>query len=74
MQGGPDLEQLFVQHPLGESADPAAVNAALAAITGYLTYNEHQPEPPGLPGLRAFQAAQGVEARRWLVTRLGLEN
>ena len=74
MQGGPDVEQLFVHHPLGESADPAAVNAALAAITGYLTYNEHQPEPPGLPGLRAFQAAQGVEARRWLATRLGLEN
>ena len=74
MQGGPDLEQLFVQHPLGGSVDPAAVNAALAAITGYLTYNEHQPEPPGLPGLRAFQAAQGVEARRWLAERLGLES
>ena len=74
MQGGPDLEQLFVQHPLGESADPAAVNAALAAITGYLTYNEHQSEPPGLPGLRAFQSAQAVEARRWLATRLGLES
>jgi len=74
MQGGPDLEQLFMHHPLGERADPAAVNAALAAITGYLTYNEHQPEPPGLPGLRAFQAAQGVEARRWLAMRLGLED
>jgi aminoglycoside phosphotransferase (APT) family kinase protein len=73
MQGGPDIEQLFIQHPLGSSADPAAVSAVLAAIAGYLTYNEHQPEPPGLPGLRAFQAAQGVEARRWLATRLGLE-
>ena len=74
MQGGPDLEQLFVQHPLGRTADPAEVNAALTAITGYLTYNEHQPEPPALPGLRSFQAAQGVEARRWLATRLGLES
>jgi aminoglycoside phosphotransferase (APT) family kinase protein len=73
MQGGPDLETLFVQHSLGKSADPAAVTAALAAITGYLTYNEHQPEPPALPGLRAFQAAQGVEARRWLAERLRLE-
>ncbi len=72
MQGGPDLERLFVQHPLGKSADPAAVNAALAAIAGYLTFGEHQPEPPGIPGLRAFQAAQGVEARRWLAARLGL--
>ena len=71
MQGGPAPESLFRQHPLGHDADPAQVNAVLAAIAGYFTYGQHQPEPPELPGLRAFQGAQGVEARRWLAGRMG---
>lgn len=71
MQGGPEPEDLLAHHPAARAADPAAINAALAAIAGVFTRQSLQPDPPGLPTLRAFQAAQGVIARRWLAERMG---
>jgi Ser/Thr protein kinase RdoA (MazF antagonist) len=71
MQGGPLPGEVFARHPAARDADPDAVNAAVAAITGFFTYRSLQPPPPGLPTIRPFQAAQGVVARQWLADRTG---
>lgn len=72
MQGGPAPEELMARFAPARQADPAAINAVVAAIAGFFTYQELQPAPPGLPTLRVFQAAQGRVARLWLAERLGL--
>ena len=72
MQGGPDPETLLRRFGPAMGADPAAVDAVLAAIAGFFTLGSLLPDPPGLPTLRAFQAAQGDIARRWLAERRGL--
>ncbi|MEU9478440.1 phosphotransferase [Streptomyces sp. NPDC048191] len=69
-QGGPDPEEVFTAHPLGRDADPDAVTAALAALTGYFLRSSLNPAPPGLPTLRPFQRAQGDVALEWLRKRL----
>jgi aminoglycoside phosphotransferase (APT) family kinase protein len=69
MQGGPPAEEVFAAHPVGRAADPEAVTAVLAALTGYFVRQARQPAPPGLPTLRAFQEAQGRTALEWLRTR-----
>jgi hypothetical protein len=71
MQGGPDPETLFTAHPLGAAADPAAVSAVLAGLTGFFLSRGRRPDPPGLPTVRAFQRAQGAVALTWLRNRLG---
>ena len=69
-QGGPDPEEVFTAHPLGREADPAAVTATLAALTGFFLRHALQPPPPGIPTVRAFQRAQGEAALAWLRRRL----
>jgi aminoglycoside phosphotransferase (APT) family kinase protein len=71
MQGGPPPETLFDRHPVADGADPEAVTAVLAAVTGYFVQHARLPGPPGLPTLRAFQAAQGRAALAWLRARTG---
>ncbi len=71
MQGGPPPEQVMDRHPTCRAADPAALNAGLAAVAGLFTERALRPPPPGLPTLRAFQAAQGAVARAWLAQRTG---
>ncbi|MEU6144891.1 phosphotransferase [Streptomyces sp. NPDC047081] len=70
-QGGPDPQQVFAGHPLGREADPDAVTATLAALTGFFVEQSLLPAPPGLPTLRPFQRAQGEAGLAWLRTRLG---
>ncbi|GAB3446142.1 phosphotransferase [Actinophytocola sediminis] len=70
MQGGPDPVEVWRTSPLSAGADPAAVDAALAAITGYFTHSALLPPPTGLPALREFQRRQGEPALRWLRARL----
>lgn len=70
MQGGGDPAALFDAHPLARRADPAAVTAALASVTGYFVTHGLLPPPPGLPRVRSFQTAQGVVALDWLRRRL----
>ncbi|MDX3235819.1 aminoglycoside phosphotransferase family protein [Streptomyces sp. ME03-5709C] len=70
MQGGPEPEGLFAAHPSARDADPEAVDAALAALTGMFLCHARHPAPPGLPTLRAFQRAQGEAALSWLRERL----
>jgi len=71
MQGGGDPEEIFISQEVGREADPAAVNATLAGLTGYFLRSGLQPAPPGLPALRPFQLAQGEAALAWLKGRLG---
>ncbi len=70
MQGGGDPEAIFASQRVADGADPAAVNAALAGLTGYFLRSGLQPPPPGLPALRPFQLAQGEAALAWLRRRL----
>ncbi|GLW22287.1 hypothetical protein Mame01_23300 [Microbispora amethystogenes] len=71
MQGGPPPAQIFDGHPAARNADPGAVTAVLAAMTGYFLQRGLLPPPPGLPTLRAFQLAQGRVALAWLRQRTG---
>ncbi|MET8325382.1 aminoglycoside phosphotransferase family protein [Streptomyces sp. NPDC005181] len=71
-QGGPDPDTVFTTHPLGHTADPAGVNAVLAALAGCFVAHSLMPDPPGLPTVRAFQGAQGAAALEWLRGRLGM--
>ena len=52
------------------AADSGAVNAVLAAISGYFLYSCLRPPPPGIPHVRAFQREQGMVCTRWLRRRL----
>jgi aminoglycoside phosphotransferase (APT) family kinase protein len=70
MQGGPALLPVIEEHVTALGADPDAVTAVLAALTGYFMYQSHQPPPPGLPTVRAFQRAQGEAALPYLRRRL----
>ncbi|MEU0004874.1 phosphotransferase [Streptomyces sp. NPDC006314] len=69
-QGGPDPEEVSTAHPLGRTADPDAVTAALDALTGYFLRSSLRPAPPGPPTLRPFQRVQGEAALAWLRKRL----
>jgi aminoglycoside phosphotransferase (APT) family kinase protein len=71
LQGGPKPWEIFDEHPVARGADPAAVDAMIAALTGFFVERGRRPDPPGLPTLRRFQSAQGIEAARWLERRLG---
>jgi fructosamine-3-kinase len=66
MQGGGDPAGLFWSQPTAQGADPAAVRAVLAAITGFFLHSAVQPPPPGIANLRTFQAAQAETALAWL--------
>ncbi len=66
MQGGGDPAEIFAAHPVAAGADPDAVRAVLAGITGYFVQGSVQPAPLGIANLRAFQRAQGVAALGWL--------
>jgi aminoglycoside phosphotransferase len=70
MHGGGDPQRLWDEYPPARDADPAAVTAVLAAITGFFLTRGQQPDPPNLPRVRAFQRAQAQAGLRWLRTRL----
>jgi hypothetical protein len=71
MQGGPDPETLWRQHPLSEGVEPEAVDAFLAGLAGMFTRQSMLPPSPGVEAVRAFQAGQGKTARAWLAQRRG---
>ena len=70
LDGGPPPHQIFADRPVGQAADPAAVNAYLSALAGYFTRQSLLPPPPGIAAVRSFQAAQGAVCRTWLAARL----
>ncbi|MBZ2199502.1 phosphotransferase family protein [Occultella gossypii] len=70
LEGGGEPEELWRAHPLSRGADPDAVTALVAAVTGFFVHGSLQQPPPGIPHLRAFQRAQGEIALAWLRERL----
>lgn len=66
MNGGPEPEWLMARSPSAVAADPDAVAAVVAGISGYFSHQATLPPPPGLPTIREFQEAQAVPARAWL--------
>lgn len=73
LQGGPPPDEFLLRHPAARAAAPGDIDAAVAALAAYFTYQSFQPPPPGLPTVRAFQRAQGEIARTWLAQRTGWE-
>jgi hypothetical protein len=71
LEGGPEPEELLARFPAAGAADPGAVTALVAAVSGYFTEHALRPPQPGLPTVRAFQDAQGRVARAWLQHRTG---
>lgn len=69
LEGGPRPWEVFDETGLGRRADPAAVTAVLAAITGFFVRQSLLPPPPGIPEVREFQARQGEVALAWLKHR-----
>ncbi|HEV2529686.1 MAG TPA: phosphotransferase [Thermomicrobiales bacterium] len=73
MQGGPAPDELFRRSVTGRATDPDRLRPVVAAIAGFFTMASLGDPVPGLPTLRAFQAAQAVEARRWLARLIEVE-
>lgn len=71
MLGGPTPSEVFDDHPVGSSADPAAVDSYLALLAGYFTGQSLQPPIENVPGIREFQAAQAAVCRTWISDRFG---
>lgn len=68
MYGGPELARVVTAHPLLAGADPEAVRAFAAGITGMILAASRRPAPPGLPTLRGFQAVFSAASLEWLRT------
>ena len=71
MQGGPDPDDVWREHPVSRGVDDDRVDAFVVALAGMFVHLSAQPSPPGLATLRPFQAAQGEQATRWIARRRG---
>jgi hypothetical protein len=71
---GIDPVPLAAGHPLPRRADPAGVDALLAAVSGFWFLGAVRPTPPDrrLLRLRAVKLAMARGALRWLTGRTGL--
>ena len=72
MEGAGQPEEILALSRAAQAAPPGAIDALVAALTGYFLWNAGLPPPPGIPTVRAFQRAQGEVALAWLGRRLGL--
>lgn len=70
MQGGPAPAEVWESSPLAAKADPDAVNAAIAALAGFMVHGALLPPPVNLASVREFQRVQGEYAMAWLRDRL----
>lgn len=66
-----DPQEVWARFGPAQAAEPQAVDAVLAALTGYFLFGSLQPAPRNMPTVRAFQRAQGDAALAWLRRRLG---
>ena len=66
MQGAGEPEDILALSRAAQAASPEAIDALVAALTGYFLWNAGLPPPPGIPTVRAFQRAQGEVALAWL--------
>ncbi|MFJ4989841.1 phosphotransferase [Streptomyces sp. NPDC088732] len=69
VQGHPDPQTIFLAHPAGRSAPPAAVDSVLAALAGRFVVAARQPAVWNTASIRAFQRAEAETSIRWLRTR-----
>jgi hypothetical protein len=70
LHGGGDPATLWNEHPLSRTAEPDAVNTAVAGLMGFFLHRSIQPPVPLLPTIREFQRVQGMIAFDWLRDRL----
>lgn len=68
---GYDANALLGAHPLGEDADPDAIDAVLAGLAGHWSRESAGPQLPGVPTIRQAQAWQAEAALSWLALRRG---
>ncbi len=64
-----DVDRLL-QHPLFADADPARIDAVLAAFAGTWFEKSRQPAPPGMSALRDFQRREAIAAAKWFARRV----
>jgi len=68
---GLDADAVLARHPVGRHADPAAVNAVLAAFAGMFIERAAVPPPmPASPWLRRHQRYFGAATLSWLRSRV----
>ena len=70
LQNGPEPEDFLRRFSSANLASPESIDAFVAMMAGYFTYQGMQPDPQGLPTVRAFQRAQGDIARSWIQQRI----
>jgi thiamine kinase-like enzyme len=71
MQGGPEPESIWREHPVQRGVAAEDVDAFLAGLAGFFIHASMQPPAPGLPTIRVFQAGQAKTAYSWLAGRRG---
>jgi hypothetical protein len=69
---GPEPEQIVAWYAERGPVRSDALDASIAAISGYFADTGWRPEVPGLPRLRRFQRAQLRVSLAWAARRLGL--
>lgn len=70
--GTVDPEAVWSRFAPARGVDPAAVDAVVAALTGYFLLRSTLPAPRNVEGVREFQAVQGRAGLAWLGRRLGI--
>lgn len=69
--GGHHVDALFAVHPTARDAPDDAVDAVLAALSGYMLTAAVHPPPHDSPHLRAHQRYMGEQSLVWLARRHG---
>lgn len=69
--GDRDVDAVFARHPAAADAPPDALDAALAALSGYFLVQAGAGATPGSPHLRSHQRLSGSLALAWLARRQG---
>jgi aminoglycoside phosphotransferase (APT) family kinase protein len=68
---GQDADRLFAEHPTTAGAPPDALDASLAALSGYLLSRAASAPSDASPAIRAHQLWTGEAALAWLAERRG---
>ncbi|MGK5673716.1 phosphotransferase family protein [Micromonospora sp. URMC 106] len=68
---GLDADALFARHPAAAGAPPDALDATLAALSGYFLTTAASAPPTASPHLPAHQRWSGEQSLRWLARRQG---
>jgi len=72
MEGGPEPERIVAEYDLVLPLRPAALDASIAGIAGYLADRAWRPPVPGLPRIRSVQRRQLKATLAWATRHFGL--